>query len=142
MSIKIKVNEARPMYEMSNKRKFQTGLPVNIWIDEGGWYAGHAKRIKFQLNHADRMANQPSASMTLDGELVLDTYDKSVSELSKADIRAVSNFVKNNAFALDKIADEEIYMDTFDEFMIRGGEPASAEQIAFARSEIEKRIRK
>ena len=26
------------IYEMANRRKRQTGLPINIRIDENGWY--------------------------------------------------------------------------------------------------------
>ena len=38
------------IYEMANRRKRQTGLPINILIDENGWYklGGHAKRINVQ----------------------------------------------------------------------------------------------
>ena len=37
--------------------------------------------------------------------------------------------MKNNSYALSKVADEDIFMDQFDEVMIKGGEPATEEQI-------------
>ena len=119
------------IYSMANRRPVQTGLPVNIWIDEAQGYkeGGHWKRIKFQLNHGKRFGNQPNASMDLNGSVVADTYDKTISELSKKEIREISNFVKNNQYALDKVADEDIFMDQFDEVMIKGGKPATKEQI-------------
>lgn len=46
------------IYEMANRRKRQTGLPINIWIDENGWYklSGHGKRIKVQMNYGEKNA--------------------------------------------------------------------------------------
>lgn len=119
------------IYSMANRRPHQTGIPVNIWIDEAGAYkdGGHWKRIKFQLNHSSKVHEQPEASMDLNGEVIEDTYDKTVSEISKKEIREVSNFVKNNQYALDKVADEYIFMDQFDQVMIKGGKPATKEQI-------------
>ena len=119
------------IYSMANRRPVQTGLPVNIWIDEKQGYkqAGHWKRIKFQLNRGKRFTNQPEASMDLDGNVIKDTYDKTVSEISKKEIREVSNFVKNNQYALDKVADGDIFMDQFDDIMIKGGKPASKDEI-------------
>ena len=119
------------IYSMANRRPYQTGLPVNIWIDEKQGYkdAGHWKRIKFQLNHGSRIVNQPEASMDLNGNVIADTYDKTVSEISKREIREVSNFVKNNQYALERVADGDIFMDQFDDIMIKGGKPATKEQI-------------
>lgn len=119
------------IYSMANRRPAQTGLSVNIWIDEKQGYkqAGHWKRIKFQLNRGKRCANQPEASMDLNGKVVEDTFNKNVCEISKKEIREVSNFVKNNQYALDKVADEDIFMDQFDDVMIKGGKPASKNEI-------------
>jgi hypothetical protein len=43
--------------EMSNLLKRYTGLPVNLWIDDGGTYmnSGHAERLKFQNNTKDNI---------------------------------------------------------------------------------------
>ena len=125
------INLKNEIFSMANRRKVQTGLPVNIWIDEKKGYidGGHWKRIKFQLNHGTKTFHQPEASMDLNGNVIENTYDNTVSELSSKDIKAVSNFVKNNSYALSKVADEDIFMDQFDEVMIKGGEPATEEQI-------------
>lgn len=130
------------IYSMANRYKHQTGLPVNVWIDERGAYekSGHWKRIKFQINYGKRMKNQPDASMDLNGEVVWDTYDKRKSEINKDDIECVSNFVKNNSYALDKVADEDILMEDFDVVMIKGGEPATAEQIAEQKRKVDEFI--
>lgn len=114
------------IFSMANRRKRQTGLPVNIWIDENATYrkAGHSKRIKFQLNYGNLMIDQPNASMTLDGNVVENTYNPQVSEISKRDIQQVSNFVKNNSYALSRVADGELFLDDFDDIMIKGSEPA------------------
>lgn len=124
---------------MAHRYKIQTGLPVNIWIDEAGWYkkAGHSKRIKFQLDYANKVGGHPDASMKLDGEVVEETYDKNISEISQKDINEVSNFVKNNAYALDKAADEDIKMYQFDEIFIKGGKPATQEQLDELRKKVD-----
>lgn len=41
----------------------------------------------------------------------------------------MQNFVKNNSYALDKVADQDIFMDQFDVVMIKGGELVSQSQI-------------
>lgn len=127
---------------MANRRKFQTGLPVNIWIDEKKGYiaGGHGKRIKFQTTYANGWVNQGEASMNLKGEVIPDTYDKTSSELSIRDIREISNFVKNNAYALDKVADGYIFMDQFDDVMIKGGELASEEVVNLQKTLVDKYI--
>ena len=116
---------------MSNKGKDKTGLPVNIWVDEGGKYknSGHGKRIKFQLNHARLVQNQPNASMSLDGDVFWKTFDKRKSEINENDIRQVINFVRNNKYALNALSNGFIISDDFDEVMIKGGDIASKEQI-------------
>ena len=120
------------IYSMANRHKRETGLPVNIWLDEGKEYIDgkHGKRIKFQTNYGNSVQKNNLASMKLNGDVVEETYDKTVSEINKHDINEVSNFVKNNSYALDKLADELIYSSDFDKVMIKGGEPASPEQIA------------
>ena len=46
------VNESELVCEMVNKYKEETGLPMNIWIDETQTYVrgGQSKRIEFQLD--------------------------------------------------------------------------------------------
>ncbi len=130
------IDFSNEIFSMSNRRKIQTGLPVNIWIDENGSYraGGHGKRIKFQLNYGNKSLDQPEASMGLSGDWENDaafnnTYDKTKSEIKTKDIQKVANFVKNNSYALDKVADQELYLDQFDQIFIKGGELASQSEI-------------
>ena len=117
------------IFSMANYRGIAVGLPMNVWIDEGKEYVcgKHSKRIKFQKDYARKIHEWNWASMTLDGKIVSETNDNS--SLSIKDEKQVSNFVKNNSYALSKIADFEITDDEFRDVMIKGGEPATQEQI-------------
>ena len=53
-----------------------------------------------------------------------------IKTLSAKDIKKVSNFVLNNQYALDKLSDMLIDIDDIWPFIIRGGEPASFEEIS------------
>ena len=55
--------------------------------------------------------------------------DEKECEVSTKDLRQVSNYVLNNSYALDKVADEEIFMEDYDEISIKGGKLASEEEI-------------
>ena len=119
--------------EMSNYRKRKTGLPVNVWIDQAENYkdGGHAKRIKFQINKADKYQNN-SCPMLLDGTIPIDEFQKAKANkefsISTSEINEVRNFVMNNSYALDKVADQLIFEDEFDKVFIQGGKPASNEE--------------
>lgn len=119
------------IYSMTAYHRKETGLPVNIWLDEAKEYlnGSYPKRIKFQIDYAKDVERETLASMTLDGNIIKDTYNFELSELNEKDIEMISNFVKNNAYALDKLADELIYSSDFDKVMIKGGEKATSEQI-------------
>ena len=117
--------------EMSSLRKNKSKLPVNIWIDETQSYirGKHSKRIKFQLNKGDKSHQGDGryfASMTLDGQIVENTFKGKRKEVDSKDIQAISNFVINNTECLRLIADEELDFDVFKEtLMIPGGELAT-----------------
>lgn len=125
-------NDLDRFCEMSNYRKRKTGLPVNVWIDQAENYkdSGQAKRIKFQINKADRYQNN-SCPMLLDGSIPEDELQKAKTNkefsISNSEINEVRNFVINNSYALDKVADQLIYEDEFDKVFIHGGDPASEE---------------
>lgn len=118
------------IYSMANLNKRGSGLPVNLWLDENKYYirGGHSKRIKFQMDYGNNINEEHMASMTLDGEVIWSTYSKT-SELKSKDIKKVSNFVKNNQYALSHLADNEIGTFDFFQLMIQGGEPATVERI-------------
>jgi len=53
--------------EMAGLRKFDSGLPVNLWLDDMSTYkrADHWKRIKFQGDHGDKLNPTNLFSMTI-----------------------------------------------------------------------------
>lgn len=131
------------IYSMANIRKRRSGLPVNIWVDENKEYlkGGHGKRIKFQINHADSVQEQFLASITLNGEIIKETYNKSKSELNSKDLKQIINFTLNNAYALNVLSDGGVFdIGNFLEVMIPGGELATPEQIEEQRQKVLKII--
>ena len=123
----VPIDEATLVCEMSNKRKALTKLPMNIWIDESQTYikGHHSKRVKFQLDHGNRINLSRFGTMDLDGNLQCED----ISELSQEDINALRNFVLNNKAALEHVADNDIWLDEIWPDIIKGGEPASFEEI-------------
>jgi len=119
--------ETLHLQEMANVRKKQTGLPVNIWIDEAETYkkGKYSKFIKFQMDKGLNF-KEPTCPMLLDGTIPEKVLQCSI---SKSEIKEIQTFVINNAYALDKLADQLIWKEDFFEFMIKGGDEASKEQI-------------
>lgn len=120
------------LYEMATLRKKDSGLPVNLYIDDSLSYkrGKHSKRIKFQTDKGDKPNTRGSFfSMTLDGKVVEKTLPKKL-EISQRDIEAVSNFVINNYECLSLVADFELDYDYFKHhLMIKGGELATEDQL-------------
>lgn len=120
---------------MANCRSKKTGLPMNIWIDETGSYlkGHHSKRIKFQINTNPKFQTENTCSMTLDGVIPRQQEEKMVLSkdfnLSSSDVEEVKNFVLNNMYALDKIADQKLDIEDFWTFAILGGAPVSPKRI-------------
>lgn len=127
--------------EMANCRPKKTGIPMNIWIDETEAYkrGRHSKRIKFQINKNPKFQPSNSCSMLLDGSIPekqeQQMYLSKDFDLKIKDIEEVRNFVLNNAYALDKIADQKLDLDDFWGFAIIGGNKASEEEKEFLRQE-------
>ena len=67
--------------------------------------------------------------------------DEKECEVSTKDLRQVSNYVLNNSYALDKVADEEIFMEDYDEISIKGGKLASEKEIDNLIKEVHARIK-
>lgn len=122
--------------EMANYRKRLSGLPMNIWIDDGETYkkGRHAPRIKFQLDKDDKVNSNHFASMTFDGVIRTKMDD---CKLSNKEIEMVRNFVTNNKYALLMIADGYLFIDEFMDIQIRGGSIATDEQIEFLKNEVD-----
>lgn len=121
--------------EMANCRPRRTGLQMNIWIDETSSYlrSKHSKRIKFQINKSPKFQPNNVCSMLFDGTIpnkqLHKMYSSNEFNLEKQDLIEVANFVKNNAYALNKIADQQLDLDDFWEFCIKGGKIASENEI-------------
>lgn len=47
--------------EMSTLRKEDTNLPVDIWVDEGATFQGHAPRLKFRASQEQRTTREFSS---------------------------------------------------------------------------------
>jgi hypothetical protein len=97
--------------EMAGLRKHDSGLPVNIWLDDSHAYTRgrHAKRIKFQGDYGNNVNAGNMFSMIIskdDPQIPVKQLPKL--RLPKKDIDAIKNFVRNNADLLDKLADEKI----------------------------------
>ena len=124
-------------YGVANKWKKSTGLPVNIWIDENRVCRLHdyPKCIWFQLNDDEKPDLDNSTAMDLDGV----TYPEHARglQLSSYEIRCVRNWALNNRYALDLVADVLLDLDDIFPYMIKGGDPASPEEIEALRLKCE-----
>lgn len=120
------------LHEMATLRKKDSGLPVNLYIDDSLSYkrGKHSKRVKFQTDKGDKPNTRGNfSSMTLDGKVVESTLPKKL-EISQKDIEAISNFVVNNYECLSLVADFDLDYDYFKHhLMIKGGELATEEQL-------------
>lgn len=119
------------LIEMATLRKRDSGLPVNLYIDDSLSYerGGHYKRVKFQTDKGEKPNTRSNfSSMTLDGNIILKTLPQKL-ELSNRDLKRISNFVKNNSECLSLVSDMDMDFDDFkDYFMIEGGEEADEDR--------------
>jgi hypothetical protein len=106
--------------EMAGLRKPDTGLPVNLWLDETGAYkrTGHWKRIKFQGDHGNVINPKSLFTMTIsDNPQIMPPDAEMKIKLPRKDIERVKIFVKNNANLLSKLADQKITFIQFSKQM-------------------------
>lgn len=122
-------SSAKMINEMSNIRQGLTGLPMNIWIDDEGWYleSGHHKRIKFQLDHAKKLNHSLLSVMDLNGVVKVKLPKKIA--LTTKDIKELGNWVRNNKYALELLADAKIWLTDVLPHLIKGGSAATEYQI-------------
>jgi hypothetical protein len=102
--------------EMAGLKKPDSGLPVNLWLDDSGAYirGRHAKRIKFQGDYGNKTNAGNMFSMTIsrdDPQIPVKQLPKL--RLPAKDIDLIKIFVKNNADLLDKLSDEKITFAMF-----------------------------
>jgi hypothetical protein len=97
--------------EMAGLRKSDSGLPVNLWLDDSSAYknAGHWKRVKFQGDHGNKVNRGNLFNMTIseNPEVMPKTTEMNIKLLAQ-EIEKIRRFVKNNHELLSKLADQEI----------------------------------
>jgi hypothetical protein len=102
--------------EMAGLKKPDSGLPVNLWLDDSHAYihGRHAKRIKFQGDYGNNTNRENLFPMTVskDNPQIPSKLLPKI-KLPAKDIDAIKTFVKNNADLLDKLADEKITFAMF-----------------------------
>ena len=110
--------------------KGRTGLPMNVAIDDGYAYDIQQlafKQIAFQMDTDDHGNMDNWNAMGLDGTLC----DPDIGGLEESDLTQLRNFVRNNRYVLERIAENDLYSeDQIDGNLILGGEAASEEAIA------------
>lgn len=148
---KARINEIKEKHllqEMANCRPSKTGLTVNIWIDETEAYKNgkHAKRIKFQINRKQKFQPSNTCPMTLDGKIPEKVWEKvkrnKEFSLTSDDKNSVENFVVNNSYALDKVADQFLWLDDFWDIFIKGGEKATDDKIEELKKKTDEYVQK
>lgn len=97
--------------EIAGLRKSDSGLPVNLWLDDSSTYknAGHWKRIKFQGDHGDKVnrGNLFTTIISDNPEIMPKTAETSI-KLPAKETEKIRKFVKNNEELLSKVAGQEI----------------------------------
>jgi hypothetical protein len=97
--------------EMAGLRKSDSGLPVNLWLDDSSYYkrAGHWKRIKFQGDHGDKANPGNMFTMTIsENPEVMPKSSEGKIKLPAKELERVRKFVINNYTLLSRLADQEI----------------------------------
>ncbi|PWJ61961.1 hypothetical protein SAMN05720473_11338 [Fibrobacter sp. UWB15] len=99
---------SKPKPVARNLRTKDTGLPMNIWIDEGGSYkkGKHAPRIKVQTNKKAKVNKDEFLSIDLDGN-VHHEENKKKNDLKGAEIEEAKKYVRANKDLLRQIADQK-----------------------------------
>ena len=85
------IQELFPLNEMSNFRRDEFNLPVNIWID-GPRNLRHWKRLKFQNNYSNKFDETDLLSMTIEDEPKLGKVIKPIRVKSK-DIELIKQWI-------------------------------------------------
>lgn len=73
----IVVAEKFLMLEMATLRSQDSGLPVDIWLDEGNLYKGHAPRIKFRANN-DQRTTREFSSMIISDPPIIENMERTI----------------------------------------------------------------
>lgn len=96
--------------EMATLRAKDSGLPMDIWLDEGSTYIGHAPRLKFKASVEQRTTREYS-SMLLTNPPTTENVPQD-SPITKKDLDKLKSFVVNNLDLLLKLCNGEIEYKT------------------------------
>lgn len=100
------------LMEMATLRMSDSDLPMDIWLDEGATYQGHAPRLKFRASNEQRTTREFSSMLLTNPPTIENMPDNS--PLKKKDLDKLKEFVVKNLEQLLKLANGEIdYTDDF-----------------------------
>lgn len=98
--------------EMATLKTKDSNLPVDIWLDEGGTYHGHAPRIKFKANNEQKTTREYSSMIISNPPIIENLPDNC--PIRKKDLDKIKDFVIKNMELLLKLANNEIdYLTEF-----------------------------
>ena len=124
------MKKMHPDFETRRMWQRRTGLPMNVAIDDG--YAYDIQQLPFKLvafqMDTDEDGNMDNwNAMGMDGALC----DPGIGRLRESDLAQLRNFVHNNRYVLERIAENDLYSeDQIASQLILGGAAASEEAIA------------
>lgn len=93
-----------PLYEMSNLRPNETGLPMVVWVNPNTGRERHGPRIKVQTQHGNKVSpdKMTAVGFSRDGSVT------NFGGLSDKDFDLVKTFINKNIDILLKLWDDEI----------------------------------
>lgn len=105
--------------EMSNLRKSETGLPVNIWLDDSGRWrkTPHGNRIKFQGDAGNRVNIDNAGCMSIEDVPQIFEQPKDL-RLNSKQIKAIQQFIRNNKELIEQLGRTEISILEFGRRMV------------------------
>ena len=98
--------EKHMITEMATLKKADSNLPMDIWLDEGGLYHGHAPRIKFKASKEQKNTREYS-SMLLTNPPTIENYPRHP-DIKPRDVELLKEFVVANMDLLLKLSNSEI----------------------------------
>ncbi|MDR2583586.1 MAG: DUF4116 domain-containing protein [Fibromonadaceae bacterium] len=103
--------------EVASMTKQETGLPVNIFIDDGGYWldAGYKEpRITFQNNYADDIQLNAQVPLIISEEPIIpeSNENKINVEISERDLNMVKNFIRRYKNLLIKVGNPKDNLHT------------------------------
>jgi hypothetical protein len=110
----------RELLTESKLRRSETGLPVDIWVDENATYkkGGHAPRLKFQSIRGDNNSFHFSTVTISDNPKILN-LPQNKGTVDNKELDQIRNFVRNNQQLLMDLSNGKISIMDFREHIHR-----------------------